>query len=213
MRFAVPITLYALLIAPVAAFAPHGTTVQQQSPFSLAAYTERGEPQDSVRRNVITRFPVASALIFEALQGWNPETANASGGATAGGAYLLSAKQRYNQRVKAGVKSFVGLKGGIEAGDLGPAKAFFESEDIGNWKDASAAGYLLANAFRRNSTTPPDSLPAVKKWKAFAAELDNLQKSLKKKDVKGVKVSYDKALTLLDAYLEVVELPSILELD
>ena len=35
--------------------------------------------------------------------------AYASGGATAGGAYLLSAKQRYNKRVLAGIKSFLTL--------------------------------------------------------------------------------------------------------
>ena len=35
--------------------------------------------------------------------------AYASGGATAGGAYLLSAKQRYNKRVLAGIKSFLNL--------------------------------------------------------------------------------------------------------
>lgn len=34
-----------------------------------------------------------------------PFAANASGGATAGGAYLLSAKQRYNERVVAGEKT------------------------------------------------------------------------------------------------------------
>jgi hypothetical protein len=35
--------------------------------------------------------------------------ASASGGATAGGAYLLSAKQRYNQRVRESLKAFVNL--------------------------------------------------------------------------------------------------------
>ena len=92
------------------------------------------------------------------------------------------------------------------------AKAFFMTDAVGGWKDASAAGYLLANAFRRSSTTPPDSLPTVKKWKAFVAELEVMQKALKKKDAKSVKASYENALGLLDTYLESVELPSVLEM-
>ncbi len=146
------------------------------------------------------------------LFGIQQSPANASGGATAGGAYLLSAKQRYNQRVTNGVKAFLALSTSLESGSLVETKAFFENEEEGGWKDASAAGYLLSNAFRRSSTTPPDSLPSVKKWKAFAAELDNLQKSLKKKDVKGVNASYAKAEVLLDAYLDAVELPPVIEM-
>jgi len=138
--------------------------------------------------------------------------ASASGGATAGGAYLLSAKQRYNQRVTDGVKAFLALSTSLESGSLEETKAFFSTEEQGGWKDSSAAGYLLSNAFRRSSTTPPDSLPSVKKWKAFSAELDVLQKSLKKKDLKGVKGSYEKAEVLLDAYLDAVELPPVIEM-
>jgi hypothetical protein len=39
---------------------------------------------------------------------------------------------------------------------------YFTLDSVGSWKDTSIAGYLLANAFRRSSATPPDSLPAVK---------------------------------------------------
>jgi hypothetical protein len=90
------------------------------------------------------------------------QEAVASGGATAGGAYLLSAKQRYNERVQQGVKGYVGLQTALEAGNIDAIRAFFSNEDVGRWKDFSAAGYLLANAFRRNSTAAPDSLPSVK---------------------------------------------------
>lgn len=120
------------------------------------------------------------------------QEAFASGGATAGGAYLLSvreynthlrflhvshaatmcnnsfhsflsqAKQRYNERVEQGVSGFLGIKGALEGGDINAVRDWFSSEQVGGWKDFSAAGYLLANAFRRNSTTPPDSLPSVK---------------------------------------------------
>ena len=90
------------------------------------------------------------------------DQALASGGATAGGAYLLSAKQRYNERVKAGVTGFLALKAPLEQGDIGKLREYFTSEETGAWKDLTTAGYLLANAFRRNSTASPDSLPSVK---------------------------------------------------
>lgn len=90
------------------------------------------------------------------------EPAHASGGATAGGAYLLSAKQRYNDRVKKSVTALLAVGEALAAGSSKEAKAYFTEEDAGSYKDLTAAGYLLSNAFRRNSTTPPDSLPAVK---------------------------------------------------
>jgi hypothetical protein len=90
------------------------------------------------------------------------EPAWASGGATAGGAYLLSAKQRYNERVKASVQGLLKAADDLKAGDSKLAMEYFASEEGGSWKDLTAAGYLLSNAFRRSSTTPPDSLPAVK---------------------------------------------------
>ena len=86
----------------------------------------------------------------------------ASGGATAGGAYLLSAKQRYNDRVKAALKGFVVLQKSVESGSMDDVKAYFVSEEAGAWADGSSAGYLLANAFRRNSSAAPDTLPSVK---------------------------------------------------
>jgi hypothetical protein len=162
------------------------------------------------RRNILKN--LSFVPLFGTLITSKVETANASGGATAGGVYLLSAKQRYNERVKAGIKGFGELENSIDSGNLDSAKSFFMVDTVGGWKDASAAGYLLANAFRRSSTTPPDSLPTVKKWKAFAAELEVMQKALKKKDAKGVKASYEKALGLVDTYLESVELPSVLEM-
>ena len=74
----------------------------------------------------------------------------------------MQAKQRYNNRVTVGVATFVGLKGALEKGDIDAVRTFFSSEDAGFWKDFSAAGYLLANAFRTNSSAAPDSLPSVK---------------------------------------------------
>ncbi|MGK3761041.1 MAG: hypothetical protein ACI8RD_013359 [Bacillariaceae sp.] len=91
-----------------------------------------------------------------------PKIAEASGGATAGGAYLLSAKRRYYDRVKASVSSLMKVADGLKSGDSSIAKDFFSSEDGGSWTDLKAAGYLLSNAFRRSASTNPDSLPAVK---------------------------------------------------
>lgn len=168
------------------------------------------------------------------------QEAMASGGATAGGAYLLSAKQRYNERVKAGVKGFLALQPALEAGNIDPIREYFTSEDTGSWKDLTAAGYLLANAFRRNSTASPDSLPAVKvsrfciaifvvpqpswiplfphsiytpqAWKKYAASVEAITKALKKKDIKGAQATYVDTLAALDEYLKEVELPDAKEL-
>jgi hypothetical protein len=88
--------------------------------------------------------------------------ASASGGATAGGAYLLSAKQRYNQRVRSALQAFVNLRSSVEEGRWVDIEAYFVTTDVGGWNDVSTAGYLLANAFRRNSSAAPDTLPSVK---------------------------------------------------
>lgn len=48
----------------------------------------------------------------------------------------------------------------------------------------------------------------VKKWKAFAAQVEETTKSLKKKDSKGATAAYQKALVTLNEYLELVELPN-----
>ena len=142
-----------------------------------------------------------------------PSPAHASGGATAGGAYLLSAKQRYNNRVTAGVKGFLALSGPLEGGSsIVEAKSFLSSKEEGGWEDFKSAGYLLSNAFRRNSTTAPDSLPSVKAWKAFAAEVEKMQKAVDKKSKSGVADAYKKAEALLDGYLELVELPPSIEI-
>jgi hypothetical protein len=133
--------------------------------------------------------------------------ASASGGATAGGAYLLSAKQRYNDRVTKGVDGFLALQTPLTNGDIETVRSYFTNQDAGNWKDFMTAGYLLANAFRRNSTAAPDSLPSVKAWKAFAAEVESMTKALKKKDTKSALEAYNRATAALDGYLEKVELP------
>lgn len=105
-----------------------------------------------------------AASLISAGAAWQhrPAASWASGGATAGGVYLLSAKQRYNERVKAGTKGFAGLRPLIESGNVDGIRSYFASEDVGSWKDLSTAGYLLANAFRTNSSAAPDSLPSVK---------------------------------------------------
>lgn len=71
---------------------------------------------------------------------------------------------------------------------------------------------LLANAFRTSSSKPPDALPAVKKWKSFAKNIELLKRALAKKDGDKVLTAYNNAVETLDAYLEEVELPSSMEL-
>ena len=154
----------------------------------------------------------AAALLGVSTAALTSSPAQASGGATAGGAYLLSAKQRYNSRVTAGVKAFLALSEPLESGSIAEAKAFLSNEEAGGWGDLKSAGYLLSNAFRRTSTTPPDSLPSVKAWKAFAAEVEKMQKAVDKKSKSGVADAYKKAEALLDDYLEKVELPPSIEI-
>lgn len=183
-----------------------------QLPTSLyLSSDENNNGVTATRRGWLTDLSIASMTSIGTLI-LKSDTARASGGATAGGVYLLSAKQRYNARVTDGVKTFLKLSSSLESGSLDGAKEFFSTEEPGGWKDSSAAGYLLANAFRRSSSTPPDNLPSVKKWKAFAKEVETLQKTLKKKDTKIVKSAYTKAEDLLDPYLEAVELPPVIEM-
>jgi hypothetical protein len=125
----------------------------------------------------------------------------------------LSAKQRYNKRVIAGLKSFVALSSSLESGSLEETKAFFAGEEEGSWKDTATAGYLLANAFRKSSATPPDNLPAVKKWKAFKANVGELYNAaVTKNSIKDATIAYANAQKSLNDYLEAVELPSAIEL-
>ena len=111
----------------------------------------------SSRRSILDHAAFIGAGLFLQVP-----TAVASGGATAGGAYLLSAKQRYNDRVKTAMKGFLSLQKPLESGSIDEVKSYFSSEEVGAWADGSAAGYLLANAFRRNSSAAPDTLPSVK---------------------------------------------------
>jgi hypothetical protein len=127
-----------------------------------SSHTKLYESPDALsRRGALGKFAVSS---FGLVSGFilGNRAAQASGGATAGGAYLLSAKQRYNARVTKAMKAFVALEPSLEAGSFEKVKEFLTSEEDGAWKDGSSAGYLLANAFRRSSSTAPDSLPSVK---------------------------------------------------
>lgn len=120
---------------------------------------KRGNDNLESRRSMLQDVSLATLGIAS---GFVSQAAHASGGATAGGAYLLSAKQRYNERVTKGVTNFLALGPKLEAGSLEEANTYFSCNDAGCWSDLSAAGYLLANAFRRSASTNPDSLPAVK---------------------------------------------------
>jgi len=181
----------------------------RESTVTLNELESDGAIRETSRRSFLDKLActsVASALCIPA------NSANASGGATAGGAYLLSAKQRYNERVRASVKELLAVEEALAAGSSKEAKTYFAGEATGSWKDLTAAGYLLSNAFRRSSTTPPDSLPAVKKYKAFAAEVDKLQKILKKKGAPDASAMFPEVEEALESWLTEIELPPAREL-
>ena len=71
---------------------------------------------------------------------------------------------------------------------------------------------LLANAFRTSSSKPPDTLPSVKKWKAFAKDVELLKLAASKKKADKMATAYGSAAEKLDAYLEAIELPPTMEL-
>ncbi|CAH0371328.1 unnamed protein product [Pelagomonas calceolata] len=121
---------------------------------------------------------------------------DASGGATAGGAYLLRAKERYNARVTEGAKAYK------KSTDIA---ALFAEKD-GALDDLEAAGFLLANAFRINSTQNPDKIVQVQKFKAFKKDADACAALLKKKKKTDAAAAYDASLVSLDAYLSSVGL-------
>ena len=116
---------------------------------------------ESSRRSMLQDLSLATLGVVSGLT-LQKQSAVASGGATAGGAYLLSAKQRYNERVTKGIKNFLALGPSLEADSLDKTQEYFVCSELGCWADLSTAGYLLANAFRRSANTNPDSLPAVK---------------------------------------------------
>lgn len=169
---------------------------------------ERGDENLDARRSFLGKIALIPFATLTAM----PTITRASGGATAGGAYLLSAKKRYYERVKTSVARLLQVEDGLKNGDSTVAKEFFSSDADGSWKDLTAAGYLLSNAFRRSSSTAPDSLPAVKKYKAFAKEVDNFQKVLKKKGVTAASDEFSSVEVALDEWLSEIELPAAREL-
>lgn len=79
------------------------------------------------------------------------------------------------------------------------------------YNDMKASMYLLANAFRTDQQKPPDRLPTVKAAKAFFREVDAMQMQVKKKKKNDREAvgHYAAALDILDAYLDLVELPPV----
>ena len=162
-----------LVGAKVSAFQSSGISNRQRvgsviSAITLHASENREEHSDSLqaRRSFLSQITLVPLVALPSLA-LAPTPAQASGGATAGGAYLLSAKKRYYERVKASVTGLLAAVDALNKGDSKVAKEYFSSEADGSWKDLTAAGYLLSNAFRRSSSTAPDSLPAVKVRRAY----------------------------------------------
>ena len=149
----------ALFQAHVSAF----VSIHQKTDYRNLALAETKNDKERApsRRSFLNDVGMASVTVAS-IFAVQAEPAFASGGATAGGAYLLSAKQRYNDRVITAVKALLVVEGTLESGSVAEAKEYFSGDAVGEWKDFAAAGYLLSNAFRRSSSTAPDSLPSVK---------------------------------------------------
>ena len=151
------------------------------------------------QKPAVSRKSFGAASVAAAVSAFaNVAAVDASGGATAGGAYLLRAKERYNARGLAGAKAYK------SSSDLG---ALFAEKD-GALDDLEAAGFLLANAFRINSTQNPDKIVQVQKFKAFKKDADACAAFLKKKKKKkaDAAAAYDASLVTLDVYLKGVGL-------
>eukprot|EP00520_Triparma_pacifica_P005057 CAMPEP_0118645932 /NCGR_PEP_ID=MMETSP0785-20121206/7772_1 /TAXON_ID=91992 /ORGANISM="Bolidomonas pacifica, Strain CCMP 1866" /LENGTH=83 /DNA_ID=CAMNT_0006537863 /DNA_START=650 /DNA_END=898 /DNA_ORIENTATION=+ len=69
--------------------------------------------------------------------------------------------------------------------NAGAFKSWYESGDVGGWGDMKASGYLLSNAFRRSSSTPPEKLTSVKKWRVFEGMVETVGKKGAKGKVGG----------------------------
>lgn len=117
---------------------------------------------EGVERRLFLSQTASAATLAVTVGGVVPQPSLASGGATAGGAYLLSAKQRYNDRVTKGIKGFLSLEASLKAGSVKEATEYFAGDEVGTFGDISTAGYLLANAFRQSANKAPDALPSVK---------------------------------------------------
>jgi glutathione S-transferase len=184
------------LVASVHGFIP----MLLRSPPRLEALAA-DDHETASRRSMLSATIASGAAIAFA-----PAATFASGGATAGGAYLLRAKQRYSARVSKGAEAYMGLGDAVAGGKLAAAP-FFAGDKNSPAEDFLGASFLLANAFRINSTTSPDSLPTVKKFKAFMKEYETtLALAKKKNNADAAVASYNGSVDLLKVYLTSVEL-------
>ena len=185
-------TALAALCITAAALVAQRTTTPTATDDALANLRRAMAQQPAMTRKTFGTASIAAAVTAFA----RVAEVDASGGATAGGAYLLRAKDRYNARVTEGAKAYKNSK------DIA---ALFAEKD-GALDDLEAAGFLLANAFRINSTQKPDKILQVQKFKAFKKDADACAALLKKKKKTDAAAAYDASLVSLDAYLSSVGL-------
>ena len=87
-------------------------------------------PRDWGRRNTaVPSLAVFTSMNILTATLTNPSPAMASGRVTPGGCYPLSAKQRYNARVTAGIKSLFSLEHSLSSGSLDDTMTFFTSDE------------------------------------------------------------------------------------
>jgi hypothetical protein len=100
--------------------------------------------------------------------------------------------------VEAGAKAYRALT----VSDPAAVKEFFTKE--GAFEDLAGPAFLLANAFRINSTQNPEKIPQVKLFKLFKADAEAVQALAKKK--KPTQAAFDASLESLTTYLQAVGL-------
>jgi len=187
------------------------------------------EPAPQGRRGALELAGLASLALLAAA----PQSAQASGGATAGKYTTIPiAKRRYFGRVKQGVQEFKEVGASIKSGDLKSAAVteFFASnikttserqkkqcmmsegctvqeKFSSRYEDMKLSMYLLGNAFRMDSGKPPEKVKQVKEAKVFFQQVDKLQLASSKGNVKEAKARYADAIDALEIFLNDVELP------
>jgi len=153
----------------------------------------------------------------------SPSSVSAGGGSTAG-KYSSQpiAKRRYYGKVSNSIYRYLSMGDSIVTGDFKtPAVEAFFGQTItskkknnkrtekksSQWITMQKSMYLLGNAFRFDSSMPPDRVQQVQDAKAFFAEMEALQIAMNKGKTEEANKRYAQATEKLNKYLNGVELP------
>jgi len=201
-----------------------------------AARAERCAAPCAAAKDRRAALHAAAAAAAALALGGLPDSALASGGATAGKYTTIPvAKRRYFGRVKQGVFEFLNMEDAVAKGrvnDQDITKFFsatklvqserqkrtcsntfggdactVKEEFTSRYDDLQLSMFLLGNAFRLDSGKPPEKVRQVKEAKAFFKEVDGLQKASQAGNTRETALRYSRAKEALDVFLNDVELP------